>query len=337
MTDAAGNPANLIMGITNLVTNYDSGNVTPWVSQVAVLDELGNVTARTINNDNGTHWSNVYDTSGTASWAWFTNAFDAHGNLMSQSGTNHDGTHWLSLYDTLNQYSWSNVTLTFDAHWNQTSLTGTLDNGSFTTAPIGVGAALDVALWFQTPYDANWNANPFYTVPIGGHVELGSGYAAGAVTVTFAGAGTLQIDNSSYFTGKISGQLKIDDVIDFVDITAGNYDRLYRQQLARHVTVSDGTHTAKSCCSANVLANFAATSDGHGGTPVIGRFSDAPAASVSIVRVEILPAPRLPRRPRRPRLRRPRPNLPQSQSLRRPPSTPRTPRPHPRRRCSLCR
>ena len=278
ITDAASNTANLIMGITNLVTNYNSGNVTPWISQVAVLDEVGNITARTINNDNGTHWSNVYDSSGTATWAWFTNAYDGQGNLVSQSGTNHDGTHWLSLYDTANAYSWSSATLTFDANWNETSLTGTLDNGSPTNAPAGVAAALDVALWFQNPYDANWNAQPFYTVPIGGHVELGSGYGAGSVTVTFAGAGTLQIDNSAYFTGKIGDQLKIGDVIDFVDITAGaNATIGYTgNNSPGTLTVSDGTHTATIVLLGNyVLANFIATSDGHGGTSVV----DPPLAS----------------------------------------------------------
>ena len=272
MTDAAGNPANLIGAITSQVTNYDSGNVSPWASQVAELDGSGNVTARTINNDNGTHWTNVYDTSGTASWSWFTNAYDAQGNLVSQSGANDDGTHWLSLYDTSNAYSWSTFTMTSDANWNQMSLTGTLDDGSPTADPLGVTAALDVALWFQTPYDANWNTSPFYTVPTGGYVELGNGNGAGSVTVTFAGAGTLQIDNSSSFTGTITGQLATGDVIDLADITAGASATIgyTGHNSPGTLTVSDGTHTASIALLGNYsLATFTASSDGHGGTSVV--------------------------------------------------------------------
>ena len=274
VTDGAGNTANLAGAITNLVTNYDVSNAAPWISQVAVLDGSGNVTARTINNRNGDYWTNVYDSSGTASWSWFTNAYDPRGNLVSQSGANHDGTHWLSLYDTSNAYSWSSVTLTFDANWNETSLTGTLDDGSPTATPVGVTAAFDVALWFQTPYDANWNTGPFYTVPTGGYVELGGSDSAGSVTVTFAGStGTLKIDDASSFTGTV-GQLAIGDVIDLADVTAGASATIgyTGNNSPGTLAVSDGTHTASIALLGNYsLASFSASSDGNGGTSVVDR------------------------------------------------------------------
>jgi hypothetical protein len=231
---------------------------------------LGNVTARTINNDNGTHWTNVYDSSGTASWTWFTNAYEAQGNLVSQSGANHDGTHWLSLYDPSNAYSWSNVTMTFDANWNQTSLTGTRDDGSHTITPLDVAGALDTALWFPTPFDANWNTSPFYTIPTGGYVELGSGNGAGSDTVTFAGAGTLKLDHSTSFTGQIAG-FTAPDIIDLADIAFGSQTALGFSEsgnnLGGTLTVSDGAHIANIALLGNYMASsFVASSDGFGGT-----------------------------------------------------------------------
>jgi hypothetical protein len=162
--------------------------------------------------------------------------------------------------------------MTSDANWNQMSLTGTLDDGSPTADPLGVTAALDVALWFQTPYDANWNTSPFYTVPTGGYVELGNGNGAGSVTVTFAGPGTLKIDNSSSFTGTITGQLATGDVIDLADITAGASATIgyTGHNSPGTLTVSDGTHTASIALLGNYsLASFTASSDGHGGTSVV--------------------------------------------------------------------
>jgi VCBS repeat-containing protein len=295
IADGAGNTANLTGAITNLVTNSDASNAAPWSSQVTVLDGSGNVTARTINNRNGAHWTNVYDTSGTASWSWFTNAYDAKGNLVSQSGETHDGTHWLSLYDVSNAYTWSSVTLTFDSNWNQTSLTGTLDDGSPTATPVGVTAALDVALWFQTPYDANWNTSPFYTVPTGGYVELGSGNGVSNVTVTFLGStGTLKIDNASSFKGAIGGQLAIGDVIDLADVTAGHSATIgyTGNNSPGTLTVSDGTHTASIALLGNYsLASFSASSDGHGGTsivdqpPLASQGHGAPSGSSGVGRV----------------------------------------------------
>jgi hypothetical protein len=201
----------------------------------------------------------------------------------------------LSLYDVSNAYTWSSVTLTFDSNWNQTSLTGTLDDGSPTATPVGVTAALDVALWFQTPYDANWNTSPFYTVPTGGYVELGSGNGVSNVTVTFLGStGTLKIDNASSFKGAIGGQLAIGDVIDLADVTAGHSATIgyTGNNSPGTLTVSDGTHTASIALLGNYsLASFSASSDGHGGTsivdqpPLASQGHGAPSGSSGVGRV----------------------------------------------------
>lgn len=149
-------------------TFYDAANTAPWATQVTVFDASGSLAMQTIIDDNGTRWVNAYDTAQSAAWLWKTGAYDADGRPLSESGTNDDGTHWLTLYDAVNQYGWSNVTLAFDANWNQTSLTGTNDNGTHMVTMGSIADALDTALWFATPYDANFNAAPMNTILVGG-------------------------------------------------------------------------------------------------------------------------------------------------------------------------
>ena len=75
-------------------------------------------------------------------------------------------------------------------------------------------------------------------------MELTGAYSG---TATFAaGSGTLTIDHSANFSGKIGGQLAIRDVIDLADITAGaNAKIAYSgKNSPGTLTVSDGTHTA---------------------------------------------------------------------------------------------
>ena len=107
-------------------------------------------------------------------------------------------------------------------------------------------------------------------IPAGGAVELTSSYSG---TVMFDGAtGTLKIDNSSDFHGTIAGQLTTGNMIDFADITAGaNAKMTYSgDNSPGTLTVSDGTHTASiDLLGKYVLANFAASSDGHSGTSVV--------------------------------------------------------------------
>jgi hypothetical protein len=87
-------------------------------------------------------------------------------------------------------------------------------------------------------------------MPTGGTLELASAYSG---AVTFAGvAGTLKLDHSSTFTGKIAGQLATGDIIDLSDITAGANATigLSGNNSPGTLTVSDGTHTASIACSA---------------------------------------------------------------------------------------
>ena len=124
--------------------------------------------------------------------------------------------------------------------------------------PIGTGSAAEPV------------SNGAMVVPVGGALELTSAFSG---TVTFAGAtGTLKIDNSSSFSGTIARQLAIGDVIDLTDITAGaNATITYSgNNSPGTLTVSDGTHTTNISLQGNYsLANFTASSDGHGGTLVI--------------------------------------------------------------------
>jgi Protein of unknown function (DUF642) len=138
------------------------------------------------------------------------------------------------------------------------STTGTGNSGSL-DADGGVSPTLSV------------NAlNPTQVVSAGGTLELSSPYSG---TISFAGAsGTLKIDNSASFTGKIAGQLAIGDVIDLANITAGVNAKISYSgnNSPGTLTVSDGTHSANIALEGNYsLANFTVSSDGHGGTLVV--------------------------------------------------------------------
>ena len=115
-------------------------------------------------------------------------------------------------------------------------------------------------------------SNGATVITAGATLELAHAYSG---TISFAGAtGTLIIDHSSSFSGTISGQLAIGDVIDLADITGGaNVTIAYSgNNSPGTLTVSDGTHTANIALTGNYsLANFTASSDGHGGTSSLTR------------------------------------------------------------------
>jgi hypothetical protein len=104
----------------------------------------------------------------------------------------------------------------------------------------------------------------------GASVELTGPYSG---SVSFAGAnGTLVLDDSVDFTGKITNQLAIGDVIDLRDIAAGaNATVGYSGNSSQGtVTVSDGTHTTQLALNGTYsLANFTVSSDGNGGTSLV--------------------------------------------------------------------
>ena len=109
-------------------------------------------------------------------------------------------------------------------------------------------------------------------------VELTSPYSG---TISFAGAtGTLIIDDSSSFSGTITGQLGTGNLIDLKDITAGgNATITYSgHNSPGTLTVSDGTHTANIALDGIYsLSNFTVSSDGQGGTLLV----DPPVVQVA--------------------------------------------------------
>lgn len=107
-----------------------------------------------------------------------------------------------------------------------------------------------------------------HTIANGSTLEL-----AGAATAktTFAGpTGSLQLDSSQAFSGKIAG-FGGQDVIDLGDIAFGANTTLgYRENASNTggtLNVSDGIHSARIALLGNYMASsFATAGDGHGGT-----------------------------------------------------------------------
>jgi hypothetical protein len=120
------------------------------------------------------------------------------------------------------------------------------------------------------------NGDGVITIPNGQTMELTGSFSG---EIVFGGAaGTLIIDHSDQFHGTIGGQLTTTDVIDFKDIGAGSNAALAYSghNSPGTLTVSDGSHTAHvALLGSYSLANFTASSDGHGGTSVV----DPPLAS----------------------------------------------------------
>jgi hypothetical protein len=128
----------------------------------------------------------------------------------------------------------------------------------------------------ETIFQQDLNGDGVITIPNGQTMELTGNFSG---EIVFGGStGNLIVDHSSEFSGTIGGQLAIGDVIDFKDISAGSNASLTYSgnNSPGTLTVSDGTHTANvALLGSYSLANFTASSDGHGGTSVV----DPPLAS----------------------------------------------------------
>ncbi len=162
----------------NTQTLTDINNTAPWATQTTTFTPQGSIATQTIVNDNGTHWVNTYDTTGATAVLWTTDGYDDAGHQLTQVGTNDDGSHFLTLFDAAGRYAWASATLTFDANWNQTGLSGTNDDASHTIAMADIAPALDTALWFATPYDANHDAAPMdMTLSGGAGIDVLYGHA----------------------------------------------------------------------------------------------------------------------------------------------------------------
>ena len=179
-----------------------------------------------------------------------------------------------------------------NAGTNQFSIWNTDSNGNFLSYAVysGTSTALET---LETSFHQELNGDGVvFTSGSGSVVGAGSlliGAGAGVEltgaysgTISFAGAsGTLTIDHAANFTGHVAGQLATGDVIDLADVTAGAGATISYSgnNSAGTLTVSDGTHTASIALLGNYsLANFTASSDGHGGTSVI----DPPLPQASI-------------------------------------------------------
>jgi hypothetical protein len=106
-----------------------------------------------------------------------------------------------------------------------------------------------------------------HTIADGATLEVADG-ASGKIT--FAGAaGTLQLDSSWAFSGKVAG-FGGQDEIDLADIAFGAQTTLgYARNgsTGGELKVSDGIHTADIALLGNYIASsFVTASDGHGGT-----------------------------------------------------------------------
>jgi hypothetical protein len=112
---------------------------------------------------------------------------------------------------------------------------------------------------------------------IGGTLEIMSGGSAAATSITFGGSGSLVLDNSTAFGGKIVG-FGGPDQIDLADVGFGPSTTLAYSSgpLSGTLTASDGTHTANlTLIGQYTAANFSLSADGHGGTLI----TDPPVSS----------------------------------------------------------
>jgi autotransporter passenger strand-loop-strand repeat protein len=133
----------------------------------------------------------------------------------------------------------------------------------------GTSAALEnLELVFHQDLNGDGVIGPT-TIPAGATVEIPSAYSG---TVRFgASTGTLQLDNSSSFSGTVAGMTGQDKIdlrnINFSTLHALTYTRT-TSETTLHIT--DGTHSANIALLGNYLAStFVASSDGHGGTDIV--------------------------------------------------------------------
>ena len=113
------------------------------------------------------------------------------------------------------------------------------------------------------------------TIAAGATVEILSAYSG---AVTFSGStDTLQLDNSSSFSGTVAGLADQDTIdlrdINFASLQTPNYSG---NSTAGTLSVTDGLHAANIALLGNYIASaFVASSDGHGGTMIVDPPSDA--------------------------------------------------------------
>jgi hypothetical protein len=166
----------------------------------------------------------------------------------------------------------------YDVAWeipgaNEYTVWNTDSNGNEISDTIGIVSGTSYALESLEPtFNQDLNGDGVIgptTIAAGATAEIPSAYSG---AITFAGStGTLQLDNSSSFSGTVAG-LADQDTLDLRDINFATIQTptYSGSSSGGTLTVTDGTHTANIALLGNYLAStFVTSSDGHGGTAVV--------------------------------------------------------------------
>jgi hypothetical protein len=175
----------------------------------------------------------------------------------------------------------------YDVAWKETGadsygVWATDSSGNYTSNSLdtvsGTSSALEsLEPVFQQDLNGDSVLGDAITIDAGSTVELSSAFDG---PVTFAGStGTLQLDNSSSFSGTVAG-ISGQDTIDFVDINfASAQQPTYSgTNSGGTLTVTDGMDTANiALLDQYMAASFVTSPDGSGGTLV----QDPPPATLA--------------------------------------------------------
>jgi serralysin len=146
-------------------------------------------------------------------------------------------------------------------------------SGSYVSSAIGVVSGTSAALEsIETSFHQDLNGDGVIgptTIAAGATAEIPAAYSG---AITFSGStGTLQLDNSSSFSGTVAG-LTGQDTLDLRNInpTSVQTPSYSGNSSGGTLTVTDGSHAAHISLLGNYLASaFVASSDGHGGIAVV--------------------------------------------------------------------
>jgi len=243
----------------------------------------------------------IYDTSGqiveqhfnAVTGQWFSeveNDFNRSGQLLTQEYTAAPGQWYTALQNVYNASGQvtEQIFTVAPGQWDS-SIENDYTPGTFNLLTQEYTAT--PGQWFtvlQYVYDSSGNvsyqnfraingSNTIIVQAANASVELTSAFSG---SVIFNGSSQmLKLDNSSSFSGTVSGMSGADK-IDFSDINFANVQpaQFSGTSTGGTLTVTDGTHTANIALLGNYLAStFVSSNDGHNGTSVV----DPPALASS--------------------------------------------------------
>ena len=138
-----------------------------------------------------------------------------------------------------------------------------VDVGGTASGTIAMNGGTEVVVAGGTAIDT--------TISSGGFMEIHSGGSVGTAAVTFAGGGTLELDDSVHFGGLVAG-FGLPDRMDLTDISfiSGATSTTWAQSgTSGTLTVSNGVTSASiTLLGQYVAGQFHVGSDSHGGTVV---------------------------------------------------------------------